>query len=289
MTTDRWSPVSPVAETGFTAVTDGAAADFLERSEGWLLEREAEHNLYLSLAYETLEAAGEESAVVWVTALSAGRVVGCVVALPGFRALGTDLPPGAAPAVASALADASGTVPALMAPAGAAEALAGAMWGEGAFREHSRQRLYRLDEVIEPAAAPGGPRAATPADIDFLAEWGDAFGEELGEDFTLTRPRIERMVEGGHAYLWVDDGPVTLAIAAGQTPRSSRIGFVYTPPEARGRGYASSLVAWLSATILSEGRFCVLYTDAANPATNRLYRRLGYYEIGEIVDCRPLI
>jgi predicted GNAT family acetyltransferase len=52
---------------------------------------------------------------------------------------------------------------------------------------------------------------------------------------------------------------------------------VYTPPEHRSRGYASSLVATLSAERLASGRrYCYLYTDLANPVSNRTYERIGY-------------
>jgi hypothetical protein len=52
---------------------------------------------------------------------------------------------------------------------------------------------------------------------------------------------------------------------------------VYTPPGWRGRGYATNAVARLSAGLLAEGRrFCVLFTDLANPVSNAIYPRIGY-------------
>lgn len=55
-----------------------------------------------------------------------------------------------------------------------------------------------------------------------------------------------------------------------------RIGPVYTPPEQRGRGYASSAVAAASQQALDEGASsCTLFTDLANPTSNSIYRALG--------------
>jgi predicted GNAT family acetyltransferase len=72
---------------------------------------------------------------------------------------------------------------------------------------------------------------------------------------------------------------VSFASFGGQ-PNGIRIGPVSTPPPLRGRGYASALVGELSARLLSGGRrFCFLYTDASNPASNRIYQRIGYRHV----------
>ena len=66
----------------------------------------------------------------------------------------------------------------------------------------------------------------------------------------------------------------------GPTPNGIRIGPVYTPPELRGRGYASALTAQVSQLQLDRGRrFCFLYTDLANPTSNAIYMRIGYERV----------
>ena len=81
--------------------------------------------------------------------------------------------------------------------------------------------------------------------------------------------------------IWEDGGePVSMSGYGGRTPNGIRIGPVYTPPEHRGRGYATSLVAEQSARLLREGRmFCFLYTDLANPTPNAIYERIGYARV----------
>ena len=62
---------------------------------------------------------------------------------------------------------------------------------------------------------------------------------------------------------------------------------MYTPPEARGRGYASALVAELTAALLASGRsFCCLFTDLANPTSNRIYERIGYRPVTDVDEYR---
>jgi uncharacterized protein len=64
-----------------------------------------------------------------------------------------------------------------------------------------------------------------------------------------------------------------------------RIGPVYTPPELRGRGYATSLAAEVSRRRLAAGRrFCFLYTDLANPTSNAIYERIGYRRVCESAE-----
>jgi predicted GNAT family acetyltransferase len=60
-----------------------------------------------------------------------------------------------------------------------------------------------------------------------------------------------------------------------------RVGPVYTPPERRGSGYASALVAATSSAALADGHRCILYTDLANPVSNSIYRALGYRAVAE--------
>ncbi len=45
----------------------------------------------------------------------------------------------------------------------------------------------------------------------------------------------------------------------------SRLGPVYTPPQQRGRGWASNAVAEVSARLLDGGERVCLFTDQANP------------------------
>jgi GNAT superfamily N-acetyltransferase len=74
------------------------------------------------------------------------------------------------------------------------------------------------------------------------------------QDWEATADRWIRGL-GRTGYLWVDEGrPVSLAGAGGLTPNGIRIGPVYTPPELRGRGYASNLVAGVSQLQLYAGR-----------------------------------
>jgi predicted GNAT family acetyltransferase len=126
-----------------------------------------------------------------------------------------------------------------------------------------------------------------------LLEWVIAFHDEALPE-AAPRHDLEAMVgrwignEGRTAYLWEVDGRVVSLVAAGsQTPSGSRIGPVYTPPGERGNGYASALTAAASQHQLDSGRrFCFLFTDLANPTSNRIYQAIGYEPVADVDQYR---
>jgi len=79
-------------------------------------------------------------------------------------------------------------------------------------------------------------------------------------------------------WLWEVDGePVSTAWLSAPVAGVTRISGVYTPPERRGHGYASGVVAAASQHALDAGvDACMLYTDLANPTSNKIYQALGY-------------
>jgi predicted GNAT family acetyltransferase len=130
---------------------------------------------------------------------------------------------------------------------------------------------------------------AQPEHRALLAAWSQAFEEEAHTappgptDHDAVADRWIRGI-GRTAWLWIDEGrPVSLTGVGGLTPHGIRVGPVYTPPELRGRGYASNLVAEASQLQLDGGRqFVFLFTDLANPTANRIYRSIGYEPVIDI-------
>jgi RimJ/RimL family protein N-acetyltransferase len=157
-----------------------------------------------------------------------------------------------------------------------------------------RHGVYELRDVLPVPAAPGRPRPVTPEDRDLVIAWIVAFAEEvLPEDNEAERQiryvesRLAATDDAG-IWFWEDGGrPVSMSSYGGATPNGMRIGPVYTPPERRGRGYATTLVSEQSRWLLGTGRtLCFLYTDLDNPTSNALYRRIGYRMIAESGEVR---
>jgi predicted GNAT family acetyltransferase len=153
------------------------------------------------------------------------------------------------------------------------------------------QRLYELGVLDPPGSVAGELRRATAADVSTLVAWDDAFAAETG----LTRPAgvdrsavIARRVAAGEWWVWTTAaGSMSMAYSSPPLAGAARIGAVYTPPEHRDHGYASAMVAALSANLRGAGvRECLLYAQLVNPASNRIYQRLGYEPVAEILAYR---
>jgi predicted GNAT family acetyltransferase len=269
------------------------ARAFLRRAERWLLEAEDLHNLILSLSYAS---AAEEAAAgrgtsteapLFATVERRGEVVGCAYRAPPHQLLLTDMPGEAVEELARAVASAHPAIPAALGTPELARAFAAA-WTRltGApSRPGTDQRLYRLDAVL-PIEAPGTLRAATPDELPLAAAWAEAFSRDVHLRYGPGENRVAGWVEDRCLFFWEEGGePVSMAVAHGATPRGIRIGYVYTPPDRRRRGYAGACVAELSRRLLAAGRaFCVLYADLSNPTTNALYQRMGYKPVADVTD-----
>jgi uncharacterized protein len=154
-------------------------------------------------------------------------------------------------------------------------ALTGQQWRLGL-----RERIYELTAVTPPARpVPGYMRVAGPDDRELATRWAWEFhNEALGEaDMAQAEEIVQRKIADQSLFIWEDGQPVAMAGYGRDTPRSSTISLVYTPPEFRRRGYAMALVAALSQQRLDAGKqFCTLFTDLDNPTSNSIYQQIGY-------------
>ena len=272
------------------------ARDFLATGQDWLTDREAEHNLILglggALARDDASGSGEGEPAYFATVSSGTDPVLAAMRTPQWNLLLSEVDD---PAALSLLVDdlKGAALPGVTGPPEAARSFAD-LWVArhgGHHRDLMHERIYRLAQVTLPRAADGAARRATAADRPLLAEWVVAFHEEaLPSEADRARRGIADWdpETGRQFWLWEDrGGPVSLVGAGNPTPRGMRIGPVYTPPDLRGRGYATSLTAFVSQRMLDEGRtFCFLYTDLANPTSNHIYQAIGYEPVSDALMIR---
>lgn len=143
------------------------------------------------------------------------------------------------------------------------------------------QCLFRLDELTPPFEMCGSGRPAGEAERELVHDWVTAFMVEAGDVAARSpetvREVADRLVDARHGWLWFARGqPVSLAGRRPVVAGSARVGPVYTPPEQRGHGYGSAVTAAATSSILREGGVPVLFTDLANPTSNKIYQALGY-------------
>ena len=153
----------------------------------------------------------------------------------------------------------------------------------GTTRTTMREAMHVLEEVRDPPRpAPGLLRLAHGEERDLLVAWMEEF---VGEAGLIGAAQAGAMVDGRlrqHGLLvWEDGEPVSMIGVAPEVAGVVRIGPVYTPPQYRRRGYAGSAVAAGSRRALAAGATrCMLYTDLANPTSNKIYAEVGYRRAG---------
>lgn len=151
-------------------------------------------------------------------------------------------------------------------------------------------RLYTLKSVVPPAVRPGKLRQATAEDLVFLPQWIVEMTGEVNQ--LMTRDEAEEYaktrVENGFLFIWEDEGKaVSMASKTRPNIKGVSVNLVYTPKELRGKGYASACVAALSDYLLKEGyEFCTLYTDLANPTSNKIYQNIGYAPVCDYIEIK---
>ena len=266
---------------------------FLAAAGGFLGAREAEHNLLLGISSQVRSFPDifEQPPRFAAVTDDEGRVVAATLRTPPWNQVLSEVDEAAAvDLLAESLAEEP--LPGVTGPAEAAERFAEA-W---AARTGSRavldvaERIFRLERVIPPERpAEGSWRFAEPRDRDLVADWLRRFGEEATPNQPAPADMLavaDRWIARAYRtlYLWEVRGRVvSLAGAGGETPNGMRIGPVYTPPDERGRGYASSLTAAASQDQLDAGRrFVFLFTDLSNPTSNKIYQAIGYEPVCDV-------
>ena len=216
-----------------------------------------------------------------------GRVRGAVVVTAGGCYLG-DLRGDLVVPVARTVADLAPGTPLVEGVPPVAQAFA-REWSELTGRPHREvvsKRLHRLGRFC-PQIAPGAARVADPADAELCASWDCAFDIDVGEPASNRRPGVEQAIRGRRRWLWELDGkPVSMV---GHTPTVAgvaRVGPVYTPDAHRGHGYASALTTYVTKRLLDHGFDVCLYTDLANPTSNKIYAQIGYQPVADLVRIR---
>jgi predicted GNAT family acetyltransferase len=90
----------------------------------------------------------------------------------------------------------------------------------------------------------------------------------------------------GNLFSWIYQGkPVSMAAIIRKTRHSAVIGFVYTPEQYRGRGFAKSCVHQLSDYILRSGfQESGLLVYESNESARKIYAQIGYQNVSELLD-----
>ncbi len=110
---------------------------------------------------------------------------------------------------------------------------------------------------------------------------------ELGYDPRAQRSTfvagIRRAIEHGSWWVWIDGGELRFQCNVGaRTPVTAQLQGVWTPPPARGHGYATHGLAAIARRILADTPTVSLYVNDFNQAAIGVYERVGFERVGEL-------
>lgn len=152
------------------------------------------------------------------------------------------------------------------------------------------QRIFRLDKLTKPPID-CHMRQANPKDQAIVSQW---FYQFMLDSLVMSNPsknQIDKMaqtrINNQEVYLLVKDGNVvSMACSNRPTIHGITINGLFTPIEYRGNGLATQMLALLSEKLLQQYDFCCLYSDLNNPASDKIYRQLGYKPVCDSLQYR---
>ncbi|SRR5580765_1517700 len=230
-----------------------------------------------------------------------GEVAGLAMHADGYRrfcyVLG--MPDGAATALGRAMADRGGYIHGVNGARPACDTVAGILAEQVGrlvvITVHTR--LFRCDAVVAPPRPAGRLRLGTHDDLDLATAWWAAFLADADAQGGRTTPSepvhdvraaVQPRIDDGCLWFWEDEHGERVHLTAANPPAYGvcRVGPVYTPADHRGRGYAAAAVAEVTAGILAAGNVPCLFTDQANPVSNKIYERIGYRAVTDMANLR---
>lgn len=262
---------------------------YYQKVESYLLQQEAIHCLLLGISQSLCSNRNDNSSLPYLAVVeSEGNIIATAIRTPPRRLiLSQATNDRAIESIARDLANESQSLPGVIAPKSEAETFIN-IW------QSLTGQSYELDvamsvhqlEKMQPIAKAGGKlRLVEESDRSLLTDWIQAFEQEaLGDKEPKSDHQLwfNRHLENKSLFVWQDDTIVSMAAYGGATPNGIRINAVYTPPEYRGRGYATACVAKISQQLLKQYQYCFLFTNLANPVSNHIYRKIGYLPMSDI-------
>jgi GNAT superfamily N-acetyltransferase len=258
-----------------------------ERTVFPFLQRDAVLNtIIMSNVHERAgrTAVAESEPSYFVSVHEAGDVIGVAMRTPGRGVYLGPLRADLAEPVADAYAEVLTELPGVAGDRPAAAAFA-RRWGElrgGQAVESKGTRLHKLGELTRLTAEAGHARLMRADEVELVIAWSSDGFEEL-------RPGIEEwaalQLEQETMWIWAVDGQA-VSMVGFHLPIFGvcRVGPVYTPPDHRKHGYAGALTSHVSGEIIAQGNQACLYTDLANPTSNKIYYEAGYRPVADFVD-----
>ena len=272
--------------------THDHANELISLSGAYLEQDESENNRPLGYAYRLAEdphAYASEPPLL-LSILEHGKAVGVAIMTRPYRIIvsriGTNVEAAVVPLVRH-LREIDVQISGIIGPAAEARAFSDC-WIEGMLdvsaRISMRMHIFEARSVANLSLSPGKLRLARPEEHPLMTRWITDYSEAVGKpiSFDIAKNWTEVLIQNQQLYIWDIEGPVSIAAVDRPTRNGIAIHSVYTPPDHRNKGYATSSVLLLTQKMLTDRySFCCLYTDLSNPTSNSIYTKIGYVPVGD--------
>jgi predicted GNAT family acetyltransferase len=217
------------------------------------------------------------------------QIVGIGLRTAPWNLVLSPMPVEAAVHLGRAVAALDSQVAGINGPQAAVEAVYRGLGAEIKYRSGLTDVVYVLGEYSAPRWPVGLARLATTEDVHLLVPWHMQFALDAGVPVRDVEKFVPLRVAAGALWLWEVAGqPRAMAghadVVASDNAVVARLGPVYTPTEHRGQGFGAAITATIVEHLLPTCTTIMLYADAANPASNSVYQRLGFHAIAELVE-----
>lgn len=150
--------------------------------------------------------------------------------------------------------------------------------------------IYSCAIALDIKSQSGKLEIAQLDNLDTLLTYGLEFSKEYyGFDYKNReemRAGIINSITSKSMYIWKDNGQIVsmLQVLNDDEHEFPFIGFFYSSPHFRGKGYGTSILHQVTKGILNSGYECVMLTaDGKNNLSNKVFKKLGYKNVGEYV------
>lgn len=254
---------------------------FAAHAEAFLAER-VQRNVLATVLVAARSGRFAESTPLYACVLDRdGQVHAAAMRTPPWPLLACELDASTADELTELWLSEDPLIPGVSAQPTTARAIA-ASWTRhtgGSSRLRMQNAMHSLTDVTgPPRPADGRLRVAHELECELLIDWEKAFADEAHASGASDAERVvTARIADGAQFVWDDDGPASTLAISPAIAGTVRIGPVYTPPERRCHGYASSAVAAAARAALANGaQRCMLFTDLANPTSNMIYATVGF-------------
>lgn len=158
------------------------------------------------------------------------------------------------------------------------------------FQERFGMDIMEVRQLIESKPSHGNHRNAIVLEAKIITDWIIQYQMEAAAsemDYEEVLKKIVGYIEEQKIFVYEIDNQtiVSMAIVTRQLPHGIAIGYVYTPDEYRGKGYAASNLYFTCKHYLENGyQYCSLFADKKCTLSSRAYEKVGFRTLEDHYD-----